>query len=126
MGVMILANGIEPVVEYANNKFEQLQDRIVLDNYSIELYNLYKRFDSLTDEELKEWKKSTNPQVNKLLFIGDRTEFTPTQLKKMIQPIKELYIAYEDIDDIRWYIFNVMNHCVNNKCNLIFIKRPGF
>ena len=123
MGMMLLAKGVDKVIEYGNATFKDFQKVLVTAAYSNRAANLYTRFDSLSDKELSEWKKLTNANLNKLLFIEDRLELTPAQIKKILPLLESVNIVDLKLRYILDYIKYLMNHCITNNCNLIFMKR---
>ena len=123
MGIMILAKGISPVMEFGTSKFKEFQNCIVDSLYGQKGVKLYNNFSSLNNNELAEWKKLSNSSINKLLLLENRTEISTVSLKKILEILKGVKIQSTKVTEIKDYMIKCIEHCLKNKDKLIILIR---
>ena len=122
MGVMILAEGFSPCVEFQSWEFSDFQILLVKKLYGDRGLYLYRNYSKLDKVEIAEWKKLSNNILNKFLLIENKLELSTAQIKKLIDLFENVPLA-ECSNDVFKYLRDCMYHCIEHKVKMVLIKR---
>lgn len=131
MGLDVSVKGLERKDTYHGGyiTFGQYRKRIA-DTYNKRLGELYGKTyrDELTKEEMEEWNKISNDDLDIFLWHSDCDgKFTPKECKKIYDVLKNLKIKMQrhnyvetNFYDMHQLWLNMFKHCYQKRVNMYF------